>query len=130
MVDYFPVLNRAVGALNPNTPEARRGLYDRARRALIDGLRASDPTLSDTDLKTQSVALEGAIRQVELQFEVEALRGVGRAGAPSRQPPPPAARKLPPPAPPRVAPAAARRPTPEPEADAGRGALPGPAAAR
>ena len=63
MVDYFPVLDRAVSALNPNTREARRVLYDRARRALIDGLRASDPTLSDTDLKTQSAALETAIRR-------------------------------------------------------------------
>ena len=111
MVDYFPVLNRAVGALDPNTPETRRGVYDRARRALIDGLRASDPTLSDTDLKTQSAALEGAIRQVELQYEVEALRGARPAGAPSHTPPPVAGR-VPPPVPPRVAPAV---PTPEPE---------------
>jgi hypothetical protein len=37
MVDYFPVLDRAVAALNPNTKEARRALYDRARRALVDG---------------------------------------------------------------------------------------------
>jgi len=115
MVDYFPVLNRAVGALDPNTPETRRGVYDRARRALIDGLRSSDPTLSDTDLRTQSVALEGAIRQVELQYEVEALRGARPPGAPSRTPPPAAAQVAP--APPRVAPAAATRgPTPEPEA--------------
>ena len=88
MVDYFPVLNRAVAALNPNTPEARRVLYDRARRALVDGLRSSDPTLSDTDLKKQSSALEGAIRQVESQFEVEALRGVPRPAAATRTPPP------------------------------------------
>ena len=65
MVDYVPVLDRAVAALNPNTKEARRALYDRARRALVDGLRASDPTLSDTDLRTQSAALEAAIRRVE-----------------------------------------------------------------
>jgi lipoprotein-anchoring transpeptidase ErfK/SrfK len=81
MVDYFPVLDRAVSALNPNTREARRVLYDRARRALIDGLRASDPTLSDTDLKTQSAALEAAIRRVE----GEALR---RGAGPVSVPPP------------------------------------------
>ena len=79
MVDYFPVLERAVAALNPNTKEARRVLYDRARRALVDGLRASDPTLSDTDLKTQSAALEAAIRRVE----GEALR---RAAQPRAAP--------------------------------------------
>jgi hypothetical protein len=81
MVDYFPVLDRAVAALNPNTREARRVLYDRARRALVDGLRASDPTLSDTDLKTQSSALEAAIRRVE----TEALR---RAAEPAPAPVP------------------------------------------
>jgi lipoprotein-anchoring transpeptidase ErfK/SrfK len=84
MVDYFPVLERAVAALNPNTKEARRVLYDRARRALIDGLRASDPTLSDTDLRTQSAALEAAIRRVE----GDALR---RTAQPVAAPPPPPA---------------------------------------
>ena len=89
MVDYVPVLNRAVAALNPNTEEARRVLYDRARRALVDGLRASDPSLSDTDLRKQSAALEGAIRQVESSLEAEALRGAGRAApAASREPAP------------------------------------------
>ena len=88
MVDYFPVLNRAVAALNPNTEEARRDLYDRARRALVDGLRASDPALSDTDLKKQSAALEGAIRQVESRLEADALRGAGRSvPAGTREPP-------------------------------------------
>ena len=116
MVDYFPVLNRAVGALDPNTPETRRGVYDRARRALIDGLRSSDPALSDTDLRTQSAALEGAIRQVELQYEVEALRGARPPGAPSRVPPQ-AAVEVPPPVPPRGVPAAVTpAPTLEPEA--------------
>jgi lipoprotein-anchoring transpeptidase ErfK/SrfK len=120
MVDYFPVLNSAVAALNPNTPEARRGLYDRARRALVDGLRSSDPGLSDTDLKTQSAALEGAIRKVESQFEVEALRGIDRpAAASSPTPPPVAAVKVPPPASPRAAPPVAPpMPGPQPAADA------------
>ena len=121
MVDYFPVLNSAVAALNPNTPEARRGLYDRARRALVDGLRSSDPGLSDTDLKTQSAALEGAIRKVESQFEVETLRGIGRpAETPSPMPPPAvAAARVPPSTTPRAAPAVAPpMPGPQPAADA------------
>ena len=117
MVDYFPVLNRAVGALDPNTPETRRGVYDRARRALVDGLRSSDPTLSDSDLRTQSVALEDAIRQVELQYEVDALRGVQPPDAPRRMPPPAAALRTPAPMlPPAVAAAApTSEPEPEPE---------------
>ena len=102
MVDYFPVLDRAVAALNPNTKEARRALYDRARRALVDGLRAGDPTLSETDLKTQSVALEAAIRRVE----GEALR---RAAQPSFDPAP-TSTAAPPVASPRGAPAPAAEP--------------------
>lgn len=82
MVDYYPVLDRAIAALNPNTKEARRVLYDRARRALVDGLRASDPKLSDTDLRTQSAALEAAIRRVESEAVHGAVQPVAQPSAP------------------------------------------------
>jgi hypothetical protein len=65
MVDYTPFLFRAIATLNPNTSESRDVLYHRARRALIDKLRASDPTLSSTDLRAESAALEAAILLVE-----------------------------------------------------------------
>lgn len=122
MVDYVPVLNNAVAALNPNTPEARRALYDRARRALVDGLRASDPGLSDTDLRTQSAALEAAIRQVESQSTGGAAPRAEPAAAPPppRMPPPAAAVRVPPPPPssrptPAVAPPVAAAPAPPAE---------------
>jgi lipoprotein-anchoring transpeptidase ErfK/SrfK len=101
MVDYAPVLSKAVASLNPNTPEARRALYDRARRAMIDGLRASDPTLSDADLRAQTSALEDAIRKVESGFEADAsdaavppqpdriAPAVRRPAAAAAPPPPP-----------------------------------------
>ena len=66
MVDYIPFLTRAVAALDPNTSEQRHALYDRARKTLVAKLRASDPTLSNTDLRAESVALEAAIRRVEV----------------------------------------------------------------
>ena len=65
MIDYAPFLIRAVAALRPNTSEQRQALYDRARRTLVDRLRASNTTLSDTDLGAESLALEAAIRRVE-----------------------------------------------------------------
>ena len=65
MVDYASFLNRAVAALNPNTRELRQALYDRARKTLVEKLRASDPTFSDTDLSAESAALEASIRRVE-----------------------------------------------------------------
>ena len=58
MADYTQFLTRAVAALDPNTPEQRQALYDRARRALVDKLRGSDPTLANTDLAAESAALE------------------------------------------------------------------------
>ncbi len=65
MVDYFPILFRAVAELNPNTSERRQVLYDRARKALIEKIRADDPQLSDMDLRAESAALEAAIRRIE-----------------------------------------------------------------
>ncbi|MGB9040887.1 MAG: L,D-transpeptidase [Pseudolabrys sp.] len=79
MIDYFPLLARAVASLSPNTSEQRRILYDRARKTLADKLRASDPTLSHTDLKAESAALEAAIQRVE--------RDVRSRAAPPRPPP-------------------------------------------
>lgn len=65
MADYYPLIARAVGTLNPNTPEQRRALYDRARRTLVDQLRIKDPTLTQTDVKAESAALDAAIQRVE-----------------------------------------------------------------
>jgi len=61
MADYYPLIARAVGSLNPNTPEQRRALYDRARKTLVDQLRIQDPTLTQTDVKAESAALDAAI---------------------------------------------------------------------
>ena len=65
MVDYFSIIARAVATLSPNTREQRHALYDRARKTLVDKLRTVDPTLSHTDLKAESAALEAAIQRVE-----------------------------------------------------------------
>jgi hypothetical protein len=79
MVDYVPLISRAVATLNPNTRETRQALYQRARQTLVDKLRSIDPTLSHTDLKSERAALESAIQQVES----DALRRT----APHQRPP-------------------------------------------
>jgi len=88
MADYYPLIARAVGTLNPNTPEQRRALYDRARRTLVDQLRIKDPTLTQTDVKAEGAALDAAIQRVERDF--------ARPAAPP--PPRPRPRPGPPPA--------------------------------
>jgi len=80
MVDYVPLLTRAIASLDPNTGEQRRALYDRARKMLADKLRAGDPALSQADLRAESAALEAAIQRVER----DTLR---RAPPPRRTPP-------------------------------------------
>jgi lipoprotein-anchoring transpeptidase ErfK/SrfK len=77
MVDYVPLLTRAVATLNPNTAEARRVLYDRARTTLVDKLRSDDPGLAHTDLNAERAALEAAIQNVE--------SGIARRAAPPRR---------------------------------------------
>jgi membrane protein implicated in regulation of membrane protease activity len=65
MADYYPLIRRAVGALDKKSKEARRVLYDRARATLADQLQRVDPPLSDTDLEHERLALEDAIGKVE-----------------------------------------------------------------
>ena len=67
MTDYQPLLARAIGNLERNTGEARRAVYDRARQALLNQLRAVNPPLSDPDITRERLALEDAIRKVETQ---------------------------------------------------------------
>ena len=88
MADYYPLLARAVAALNPNTKEQRQALYDRARNTLIEKLR--DSTFSQADQKAESEALEAAIQRVEM----EAMR---RTAPPPRPKPRQKAHAAPPP---------------------------------
>jgi hypothetical protein len=94
MANYYPLIARAVGSLNPNTPEQRRALYDRAHKTLVDQLRIKDPTLTQTDVKAESAALDAAIQRVERDFV--------RPVAPP--PPPPRPRPRPGPGPAHIAP--------------------------
>src|SRR6202045_1688039 len=104
MADYYPLIDKAVNGLDKSTGEARRGLYDRARTALLAQLRGVEPALSEQDITRERLALEEAIRKVE----AEAARR-------SRNDPPP-----PRPEPPRPEPPlrAARQATTPPPAEA------------
>ena len=66
MADYYPLISRAVGALDKKSKAARRALYDRARATLADQLQRVDPALSETDLEHERLALEDAIGKVEV----------------------------------------------------------------
>ena len=63
MTDYYPVLLRAVAALEANTFEGRRAIYNHARAALIEQLDKRPFIKKDFD--RERLMLEDAISRVE-----------------------------------------------------------------
>jgi len=118
MTDYQPLLARAIGNLERNTSEARRAVYDRARQALLNQLRAIAPPLSDTEITRERLALEDAIRKIETQAAqanpepARASRHPAAAPRPAAPTPPPGREPTAAPPPPSRAPAPGSPPRP------------------
>ncbi|ADH90267.1 conserved hypothetical protein [Ancylobacter novellus DSM 506] len=72
MADYYPLLARAIGGLPDKSAEARKAVYERARRALTAQLRAVEPPLPEDDVEREQQALENAIRRIEADHGVSA----------------------------------------------------------
>jgi hypothetical protein len=70
MADYYSIIAKAVGTLDPNTGEARRRIYERARGALNGESRSTGLPLDRSDILSAQMSLEEAIARVE----TEALR--------------------------------------------------------
>ena len=66
MNDYYPLIARAVERLDRSTGEARRAVYERARKAVAQ-LRSNQPALLDAEITEERLALEEAIRKVEAE---------------------------------------------------------------
>src|SRR5262245_13969445 len=73
MADYYPLIARAVAGLERNTGDGRRALYERARSALVAQLRGVTPSLSESDVTRERLALEEAIRKVEAESARQTL---------------------------------------------------------
>lgn len=80
MADFYPLISRAVAALDNKSSEARRAVYDRARAALANQFQKIDPLLSETDVEIERQALEDAINKVE----AETILGEGTWPLPER----------------------------------------------
>src|SRR5262249_48705106 len=82
MADYYPLISRAVAALEKNNGENRRAVYERARTALLAQLRGVTPALEESDITRERLALEESIRKVEAEAArqfVEASRQMSAA---------------------------------------------------
>ena len=85
MNDYYPLIARAVERLDRSTGEARRAVYERARKAVAQ-LRSNQPALLDADITKERLALEVAILKVEAEAARKSppeTRAEPRSAAPS-----------------------------------------------
>jgi hypothetical protein len=70
MADYYSLIKKAVDRLVPNAPrESRWALYERARIAQLTQLRAISPPISETEITCEQLALEEAVRRIEVEAE-------------------------------------------------------------
>lgn len=67
MVDYYSALLHAVTAPGAGDEEWRRGVYQRARQMLKDGLRTRHPPASAAEIAGEQSALDAAIERVEAE---------------------------------------------------------------
>jgi hypothetical protein len=66
MANYYPLISKAVGTLDPDSSaESRRIVYERARAALLAQLRAASPPFTEAEITHERLALEEAVRTVE-----------------------------------------------------------------
>jgi hypothetical protein len=84
MADYYSIIAKAVEALDPNSGEARRRIYERARGALSGETRSAGLPLNKSDILAAQMSLEEAIARVE----TEALRTEGTRAAAQSAPRP------------------------------------------
>ena len=67
MADYYPLISRAIGRLESSSAEARYSVYDHARTTLLKQLGAVEPPLTESEKINERLALEQAIRKVEVE---------------------------------------------------------------
>jgi lipoprotein-anchoring transpeptidase ErfK/SrfK len=81
MVDYYPILARAMSAPEAKDAQWRRGVYERARQMLVTQLLARRPATSPDAIAAEQTALDAAIRKIEAEMSRPA-----RGTAPREEP--------------------------------------------
>ncbi len=68
MVDYYPILARAMSAPEAQDPQWRRGVYERARQMLVTQLLARRPATPPDAIAAEQSGLDAAIRRIEAEM--------------------------------------------------------------
>ncbi len=77
MVDYYPLLARAIAKSPDGGEQSRQSIFDCAREALTTQLGNIVPAVPEALIAQEQANLESAIRRVEAQFSY-ALGGRAR----------------------------------------------------
>src|SRR5260370_15843364 len=72
MAGFYSILSKGINALDRNTPEARRRLYECATAALIAEMRGFDPALNQSEFQVAWRSLKEAIVKIEIEAEAAA----------------------------------------------------------
>ena len=81
MVDYYPILARAMSAPEAKDPQWRRGVYERARQMLVTQLLARRPATPPAAIAAEQSGLDSAIRRIEAEMSRPARGAVSRGQA-------------------------------------------------
>jgi lipoprotein-anchoring transpeptidase ErfK/SrfK len=68
MVDYYPILARAMSAPEARDPQWRHGVYERARQMLVTQLLARRPATPPDAIAAEQSGLDAAIRRIEAEM--------------------------------------------------------------
>ena len=71
MVGFYSILSKGINALDRNTPEARRRLYECATAALMAEMRGLDPALNQSEFQVAWRSLKEAIVKIETEAAAE-----------------------------------------------------------
>jgi hypothetical protein len=71
MAGFYSILSKGINALDRNTPEARRRLYECATAALIAEMRGLDPALNQSEFQVAWRSLKEAIVKIEIEAAAE-----------------------------------------------------------
>lgn len=78
MVDYYPILARAMSAPEAQDPQWRHGVYERARQMLVTQLLARRPATPPAAIAAEQSGLDAAIRRIEAEMSRPARGAVSR----------------------------------------------------
>jgi hypothetical protein len=67
MADYYSLLARKIGSLPQSTPQGRQAVYELARKALFNQLRAIQPPVAEQVIQNEGRALDEAIARLEIE---------------------------------------------------------------